>query len=71
MNKQKQERNTRMKKEKITFDYDEETDILYVSFGKPQKAITEEKRGIAVRRNEKTGFYVRNACITSSNSREN
>ena len=43
---------------KIIFDYDEEADVLYVSFGKPQKAIVEEKGNLAIRKNEKTGEVV-------------
>lgn len=43
-----------MKKNKMTFEYDDEADVLYVSFGEPQKAITEERKNIAIRRNEKT-----------------
>ncbi len=43
---------------KMTFDYDEKADVLYVSFGKPQKAISEEKGNVAIRRSEKTGEVV-------------
>lgn len=43
---------------KIIFDYDEEADVLYVSFGKAQKALCEEKGNVAIRRSEKTGEVV-------------
>ena len=38
----------------IEFDYDEEADVLYVSFGKPKEAIVEEVGNIGVRIDEKT-----------------
>ena len=41
-------------KEKITFDYDEEADVLYVSFGRPKKAITEEIGNIGIHIDQKT-----------------
>ncbi len=43
-----------MKKENITIDYDEEADVLYISFGKPREAITEELDNLAIRLDEKT-----------------
>jgi len=39
--------------EEIEFDYDEEADVLYISFGKPKKAIVEEVGNIGVRIDEK------------------
>lgn len=38
----------------IEFDYDEEADVLYISFGKPKEAIVEEVGNIGVRIDEKT-----------------
>lgn len=38
----------------IEFDYDEEADVLYISFGKPREAITEERGNIGIRIDEKT-----------------
>ena len=43
-----------MKMREITFDYDKEADVLYVSFGKPKEAITEERGNMGVRISEKT-----------------
>lgn len=40
--------------EKIEFDYDEEADVMYVSFGEPKKAVTEEVGNIGIRIDEKT-----------------
>ena len=42
-----------MKMEKIEFDYDEEADVMYMSFGEPEEAVTEEIGNIGVRINEK------------------
>ena len=39
--------------EKIEFDYDEEADVMYISFGEPKEAITEEIGNIGVRIDEK------------------
>lgn len=37
----------------VEFDYDEEVDVLYVSFGKPKKAISEDLgNGVIIRYNE-------------------
>ena len=47
-----------MKLEKIELDYDSEADVMYISFGEPKKAITEEMGNIGVRINEKTGEVV-------------
>ncbi len=47
-----------MKKEKITIDYDKEADTLYLSFGAPVEAITEEKGNVGIRINEKTNEIV-------------
>jgi len=38
----------------ITFDYDKEADVLYISFGEPKEAIAEEVGNIGVRIDEKT-----------------
>ncbi len=43
---------------KITFDYDEEADVLYISFGEPKEAIVEEKGNIGIRIDEKTNEIV-------------
>ncbi len=43
-----------MQIKEIEFDYDEEADVLYISFGKPKKAIVEEVGNIGVRIDEKT-----------------
>lgn len=43
-----------MKRTKITIDYDEEADVLYLSFGEPKEAITEEFGNVGVRVNEET-----------------
>ncbi len=47
-----------MKDNKITIDYDEEADVLYLSFGEPVEAITEEVGNIGVRKDEKTNEVV-------------
>lgn len=47
-----------MKLKKISFEYDKEADVLYVSFGKPKKAIVEEKKNMGIRIDEKTGEIV-------------
>ena len=41
-----------MKMEKIEFDYDEEADVMYISFGEPKKAITEEVGNVGIRVDE-------------------
>ena len=43
-----------MKLERITFDYDGEADVFYISFGQPRKAITEEVGNIGIRIDERT-----------------
>lgn len=43
-----------MKMEKIEFEYDEEADVMYISFGEPKEAVTEEIGNIGVRINEKS-----------------
>ncbi len=47
-----------MKRNKITIDYDEEVDVLYLSFGDPVEAVTEEIGDIGIRVNEKTNELV-------------
>lgn len=42
-----------MKMEKIELDYDEEADVMYISFGEPKEAVTEEIGNIAIRIDEK------------------
>lgn len=42
----------------IIFDYDQEADVLYVTFGKPREAIVEEKGNIGIRIDEKTNEIV-------------
>lgn len=37
----------------IEFDYDEEADVLYISFGKPREAVVEEVGNIGLRIDEK------------------
>lgn len=43
-----------MKIKKIELDYDEEADVMYISFGSPKEAITEEKGNVGIRIDEKT-----------------
>lgn len=43
-----------MKMEKIEFDYDEEADVMYMSFGEPKEAVTEEVGNIGIRIDEKS-----------------
>ncbi len=38
----------------ITIDYDKDADVLYLSFGKPKGAVTEEIGDVGVRLDEKT-----------------
>lgn len=45
-------------KKKIVLDYDEEADVLYLSFGEPQAAITEEMGNIGVRVDPQTNEIV-------------
>ena len=43
----------------VEFDYDEEVDVLYVSFGKPSKAISEDLgNGVILRYNEENDNIV-------------
>ena len=42
-----------MKMEKIELEYDEEADVMYISFGEPKEAVTEEIGNIGVRIDEK------------------
>ncbi len=39
---------------KVSFDYDEQADVMYISFGEPKKAIVEEKGNVGIRIDEKT-----------------
>jgi len=41
-------------KQKISYDYDDEADVLYISIGKPKKSITEEYRNFAIHFDQKT-----------------
>jgi len=47
-----------MKMKKIEIDYDKEADVMYISFGKPREAVTEEIGNVGVRKDEKTGEIV-------------
>jgi len=47
-----------MEKQKITIDYDEQADVLYLSFGEPKEAITEEVGNVGIRIDEKTNEIV-------------
>ncbi len=55
----------KLPEKKVWTDYDEEADVLYISFGKPQKAndTTPTDEGILVRKKGKKiiGFTVLNA----------
>jgi len=45
--------------QQVTWDYDDEADALYISFGKPQPALTEDiGRGILARYLEDSGELV-------------
>lgn len=47
------------KKENLDWDYDEEADVLYISIGKPKKAVgVDIGKGDIVRYVEKTGEVV-------------
>jgi len=55
---------------KITIDYDEEADVLYLSFGNPTQAITEEINNIGVRvdkKNEIVGLTILDFMKNSKN----
>ncbi|HLC75446.1 MAG TPA: DUF2283 domain-containing protein [Candidatus Nanoarchaeia archaeon] len=43
---------------KITLDYDGEADVLYITFGEPKEALTEEVNDIGVRFDRKTNEIV-------------
>jgi len=48
-----------MEKDKIIMSYDREADTVYISFGKPRKAISEEiDQHVVVRRDPKTSETV-------------
>ena len=48
-----------MEKAKIIMSYDKEADTIYISFGKPRKAISEEiDQNVVVRRDPKTSETV-------------
>ena len=42
-----------MKIKNIELDYDEEADVMYISFGEPKGAVTEEVGNIGIRIDEK------------------
>lgn len=47
------------KKEKLNWEYDEEADVLYISTGRPTKALgLDVGEGVIVRYDEKTGEVV-------------
>lgn len=45
-------------KNKITIDYDNESDVLYLSFGNPKPTISEEFDNIAIRKDEITNEII-------------
>jgi len=48
-----------LEKDKIIISYDKEADTVYISFGKPRKAISEEvDQHVVVRRDPKTSETV-------------
>lgn len=55
----------RLPERKVWTDYDEEADVLYVSFGQPQKAYdtTPTEKGVLIRKRGKKiiGFTILNA----------
>lgn len=42
----------------IEFDYDENADVLYITFGKPKEAIVEERGNVGLRIDEKSNEVV-------------
>lgn len=47
------------KKKNLNWDYDEEADVLYISAGKPSKAVgMDVGEGVVVRYNQKSGEVV-------------
>lgn len=44
----------KMRLKQITFDYDEKADVLYLSFGEPKAAVTEEIGNVGLRVDEKS-----------------
>jgi uncharacterized protein YuzE len=47
------------KKEKLSWEYDEEADVLYLSFGKPREAVGMDiGEGVIVRYDEKHGEII-------------
>ena len=47
------------KKERLNWEYDEEADVLYISTGKPEKALgLDVGEGVIIRYKEKTGEVV-------------
>lgn len=47
------------KKEKLNWEYDEEADVLYISTGRPTKALgLDVGEGVIVRYDEKTGEVI-------------
>ncbi len=47
-----------MKEQNITIDYDNDADVVYIPFGKPREAVTEEMGNISVNVDEKTHEFV-------------
>ena len=45
-------------KPKIRYDYDDEADVMYISLGKPKKAITKEFGNFGVHYDKKTKKFV-------------
>ncbi len=60
-----------MKRNKITIDYDEKADVLYMAFGEPVEAITEEIGNVGIRIDEKTNEIVGITVIEFLNSFNN
>lgn len=47
-----------MKRNKISMDYDKKANVLYISFGEPVEAVTEEMGNVGIRIDEKTNEIV-------------
>ncbi|MDP3027464.1 MAG: DUF2283 domain-containing protein [Nanoarchaeota archaeon] len=46
------------KSDKISFEYDEEADVLYISFGKPEKALSLDLGSGIIARQSESGKLV-------------
>ena len=57
---------------KITYDYDDGADVLYITFGKPKDAICDEiADGVLLRKNKNTGRLVGITIIDFSSIADN